>query len=134
MYIVSNPSMVPKGTIVQTLQTGSILVMTRAEYEALSVDGSYEQTILYYSYSDLLQRMLDAKAQEYGYDHILSAVSYADDACQKFAAEGAAFKTWRSLVWQYAHTTVNQVKDHTISLPTLQEFVDGAPDFVPPPA
>ena len=49
---------------------------------------------------DAVQAYLDGAAKDAGYDDIKSAVSYADEpAVPKFQAEGQAFRTWRSLVW-----------------------------------
>lgn len=50
-------------------------------------------------YSNAIQKVLDDKAKEYGYDNILSACTYKDSSNEKFAKEGQAFYTWRDVVW-----------------------------------
>lgn len=50
-----------------------------------------------------IQKILDSKAQEFGYDSIMSAISYLGDPINiTFANEATAFKEWRSRVWTYA--------------------------------
>jgi len=75
---------------------------------------------------------LDATAQEFGYDNILSAVSYVGDTNATLAAEGVAFKSWRSAVWSAALPQVNSVQQGTSVAPTHAAFVASLPVFIAP--
>ena len=58
----------------------------------------------------MIQSILDGTAQEYGYDSILSAISYLDSPSQNFAIEARSFLTWRDTVWNWYFNLVAQVK------------------------
>jgi hypothetical protein len=76
-----------------------------------------------------VQKILDAKAQEYRYDNIASAVTYADEpSVLKFQAEGKAFRAWRSLVWDAVYTYLADVLAGKKSFPTKEEL----PGLLPP--
>jgi hypothetical protein len=54
-----------------------------------------------------VQSRLDAQAQEWGYDNIFTAVTYAEEpAIPQFQAEGRVLRAWRSATWAtcYAST------------------------------
>lgn len=42
-----------------------------------------------------LDHVMYLKAKRYGYDNIVSAITYKDSHIEKFRIEGAAFKVWR---------------------------------------
>lgn len=80
------------------------------------------------SFESAVQSLHDTTAQKYGYDSIRSAISYADDpTVAEFQAEGQAFRTWRSLCWQYAYAQLAAVKAGTISVPSLADFLARLP-------
>lgn len=72
--------------------------------------------------TDLVQRFLDAKAQELNYDSCLSVCSYVDTGVQKFDDEGAAFRAWRSAVWEKGYAIVADVKAGKRGVPTEEEL------------
>jgi len=80
-----------------------------------------------------IQQLLDATAQKYGYDHIVSAVSYQGDAIEEWAAEGAAFFAWRSACWAKA----KEIQDGVLQgdpVPTVAEVLAQMPALgLPPP-
>lgn len=78
-----------------------------------------------------IQNELDRKAQEKGYDNIISACSYASGE-NLFQAEGLAFLKWRSDVWAKAYETLHLVQSGTIPLPTPEEAVAAMPALVLP--
>jgi len=81
-------------------------------------------------YSDAIQKMLDIKAVELGYDNIFTAVTYADEpGVPKFQSEGKALRKWRSLVWEYAYNTLGQVEQGIIEAPTIEDFIIGMPNY-----
>jgi len=61
---------------------------------------------------DIIQRHLDSKAKELGYDSLISAISYAEEpAVPKFQAEGQALRAWRSKVWAAAYAYLAEADD-----------------------
>ena len=75
-----------------------------------------------------VQSHLDASARARGYDGILSAVTYADDATvSTFQTEGIAFRTWRSLVWAYCYAQLDAVLAGTRTCPTAEELIAELP-------
>jgi hypothetical protein len=80
-----------------------------------------------------IQAELDRQAQAKGYDNIVSACSYAaQTAGDPFQAEGAAFLSWRSIVWLHAHDVLAQVQAGTVPMPTPVEAVAAMPALVLP--
>ena len=77
---------------------------------------------------------LDEVAVQYGYDNILSAVSYAGDPHPVYAADGDAFKAWRSAVWSAATAAIAAAKGGTAPMPTRAAFVAVLPAYVAPAA
>ena len=68
-----------------------------------------------------VQSHLDQSAQARGYDSILSAVSYADEAAvPRFQAEGLAFRAWRSQVWAACYELLADVNDGQIVEPASE--------------
>jgi hypothetical protein len=78
-------------------------------------------------YAAAIQAMLDASAQQRGYDDIQSAVSYRDDANATFAAEGQAYFAWRSAVWTYAYAELAKVRSGERAQPTVTAFLTELP-------
>lgn len=78
-----------------------------------------------------VQALLDARAQQSGYDGILSAASYAADPTGVFTAEGQAFSTWRSTVWAACYTALG-AHDPADPVPGLADFLATLPDYAPP--
>jgi hypothetical protein len=77
-----------------------------------------------------VQTILDTKAQTYGYDSMMTAVTYADEpAVPKFQAEGQAFRAWRSLVWQTAHDNLADIQAGLKPFPALDEIAALVPPF-----
>jgi hypothetical protein len=76
------------------------------------------------AFTRAVQAHLDAKAQEKGYDNILSACTYADDpTVAEFQQEGQIYRAWRSEVWQYFHQVLNDVLAGNRAEPTKEELL-----------
>ena len=80
--------------------------------------------------TNAVQRHLDAKAIEKGYDNIVSACSYAA-VPNLFQAEGIAFINWRSDVWAHCYGVMQAVQDGIRSVPTETELIAELPVYVP---
>ena len=73
-----------------------------------------------------VQSHLDTKAQEAGYDNILTACSYAG-APNPFEAESKTFVTWRGNVWAYCYSELQKVIAGTRPMPTLEDIISELP-------
>jgi len=79
-------------------------------------------------YEGAVQNQLDSAAKARGYDSLFTAISYAEEpAVPRFQADGQAFRRWRSLVWDYAHTELNAVLAGDKPQPNLDTFLAGLP-------
>ncbi len=72
---------------------------------------------------------MDAKARTYGYDHILSAASYATSTYDKLRIEGTAFKQWRDDVWGFLLTVLANVNAGTNTITTEAGLINSLPPF-----
>ena len=79
-----------------------------------------------------IQSTLDEKAQERGYDSILSLCTYATSPTAKFSAEGQAGVSWRDEVWAQGYSILANVESGTRAIPTADELLAELPDFVWP--
>lgn len=85
------------------------------------------------TYAAAVQSHMDAAAIAAGYDNINTAVSYADEpVVSRFQTEGAAFRAWRSLCWDYCYTQLAAVQSATRTQPTIAELVAELPALVLP--
>lgn len=77
----------------------------------------------------LIQRHLDGKAKERGYDSILSAVSYAVDQNSPFYAEAVAYASWRSAVWFRGFEILAEIESGSRSVPSDVELISLLPEL-----
>ena len=78
-----------------------------------------------------VQSHLDAKAQEKGYDGIVSACSYAG-AVNPFQAESQVYVAWRGDVWAYCYTELAKVESGERPVPEVADFIAELPELVLP--
>jgi len=78
---------------------------------------------------DLMQVHMDEKAVVYGYDHILSAVSYSDSTVEEWRTEGTAFKAWREAVWSFGLSLLAAIEAGTNTITTEAELLAALPAF-----
>ena len=84
-------------------------------------------------YMDEVQRYMDKTAQEYGYDDLKSAVTYADEPIvEKYQKEGQGFREWRSLNWIYCEQVFSDVKAGLRTAPTYEELIAELPELIIP--
>ena len=80
-----------------------------------------------------VQQWLDSTAQTLGYDSIVSAVSYAEEAAvPAFQAQGQALRAWRSQVWAACISVLADVTSGKMLPPTPPELIKLLPAFVAP--
>lgn len=122
--------------------TANVLTLHRKNYDGLadSIEANFswywqqaerEQTEqLTAQFTKAVQKWMDSKAQERGYDNIISACTYAGSTDEKFAAEGKAAKEWRDKVWRYCYDVVAQVVSGGRDVPTISELLAELPRLV----
>ena len=49
-----------------------------------------------------IQNTIDTLAKSWGYDNIVSAISYLSSSNKQYAADATALNTWRDAVWTWA--------------------------------
>lgn len=77
----------------------------------------------------LVQRHLDSKAKEFGYDDMKNAVTYADEpAVSRFQNEGQALRAWRSLVWEKCYLILDEVKSGKRQIPSDMALIKELPE------
>jgi len=76
-----------------------------------------------------VQSVLDSKAQEKGYDNIVSACSYAAGV-NPFQAEGLKFLEWRAAVWTKCYEVLAEVNANTRPVPSVEELIAELPSYV----
>lgn len=69
-----------------------------------------------------IQAHLDFKANEYGYDDMISACSYAGFT-NSFQIESQSFITWRANVWTASFMVLTDVEAGAIPTPTIDELI-----------
>lgn len=77
---------------------------------------------LKHSFISAIQNLLDRKAQENGYDSILSACSYAGYE-NPFRAEGEAYGIWRANCWAYCYGQLSLISNGSRLVPSIEEFM-----------
>lgn len=78
----------------------------------------------------VVQRHLDAKAQELGFDNIFTAVTYADEpSVPSFQAHGLALRSWRSKVWGACYALLTQVQSGHAPVPSPRALIAALPAF-----
>ncbi len=81
-------------------------------------------------YTQAIQAHMDSRAQQFGYDDIKTAVTYAEEpSVPRFQAEGQAFRAWRSACWDYCYTLLAEVKAGQRELPGVDQLVAELPEL-----
>ena len=78
-------------------------------------------------YTNYIQNILDEEAKKLGYDSCLSVCSYVNTGVAKFDAEGEAFRTWRSAVWNKGYEILALVLAGEMEIPSYEELVELLP-------
>lgn len=105
---------VPIYTIVSPRQDVEAVINEPAlvPFETEKTAATRQRTIQ--SLINALQRMLDSKAQEKGYDSALSCVSYLGSSVTSFNDEATAMHTWRSNVWAWGYQHLAEIGTGTL--------------------
>ena len=76
-----------------------------------------QQTQIIASYESAVQSMLDAFAQSWQYESILSAASYSASTVTKFQHEANVLIAWRDQVWSACYTSMVAIQGGTMAMP-----------------
>jgi len=82
------------------------------------------------NYGVVLQNHIDAMAREKQYENGFSCATYINSTNETWAQEAADFIAWRDACWQYAYDIQAQVEDGQINAPSVEDFINNAPDLV----
>ncbi len=80
----------------------------------------------------LVSNLLNAKANEYRYDSIHTAINAKDSHVVKFANEGTAFLQYWSNVWAFMDQLELDVVNNVRTIPTDEQLISELPVFVAP--
>lgn len=83
-----------------------------------------------------VQILMDNTAKVWGYDDMLTAVTYADEPIvARYQTDGQALRAWRSTVWDACEQIFADVQAETRTAPTVEELlleIPQAPEQTPP--
>ncbi len=80
------------------------------------------------AYMAAVQQHMDARAVGFGYDDLVSVVTYAEEpAVARYQAEGHAFRAWRSACWSTCEQMLAAVKAGDRPAPTHEELIAELP-------
>lgn len=83
-------------------------------------------------FKQVVQNILDTKAQSKGYDDIVSACSYAGYE-NEFRQEGEAFGIWRAKCWRWGYDLLAKYQNTpTKKIPSIEEIIKTMPEYEEP--
>lgn len=82
------------------------------------------------AYMATVQQYMDETARAFGYDDLISVVTYAEEpAVARYQAEGQAFRAWRSGCWSTCEAMLAAVKSGDRPAPTHDELIAELPEL-----
>lgn len=82
------------------------------------------------AYMAAVQQHMDDTARTFGYDDLISVVTYAEEpAVPRYQAEGLAFRSWRSACWSTCEQMLAAVKAGNRAAPTHEELIAELPEL-----
>ena len=88
---------------------------------------TYKHKLISKQLGNIAQQYMDKYASYYDYDSCNIACSYIDTGVVKYDAEGAAFRKWRSAVWEKVYQIVDDVAVGNVEMPDQPTFVEQLP-------
>lgn len=83
-------------------------------------------------YRSAVSAFIDAKARSFGFDSIVTAVTYADEpADPRNQSYGVALRAWRSRCWKKGRETLATWRGGGAE-PTVEELIASLPEFIAP--
>jgi hypothetical protein len=87
----------------------------------------FQTEILSKHIETLVQGHLDQTANDWGYDNIISAVSYIGSPNTTYNNEGVMFRNWRDGIWVYVNAERVKFEAGTRAMPTDAELIAELP-------
>lgn len=121
--------------------TANVLIITRRNFDGIakSIEDNFEwywqqgeqEQIrkLTNQFTGVVQKWMDNKVQERGYDNIVSACTYIYSSDPIFAKEGNAAKEWRDKVWRHCYDVVADVVSGKRGIPSTNELLRELPQL-----
>jgi hypothetical protein len=78
-------------------------------------------------YATAMKQHLDTVAQSRRYDNAISLALHTSSSIPAWAAEAAAFVSWRDAVWSYAYEQLAAVQSGQAPAPTVSGFIASLP-------
>lgn len=97
--------------------------------EAVAASNSTPEQLEAARVALVIQDLLDSTARGYGFDSILSAVSYLNDRNPEFSSNARKLFDWRSRVWTTAAQIKTKILSGEIQQPTDEEFLAMLPSI-----
>lgn len=97
---------------------GKVIVPDERGFPVLQEPPAPSSAQLEAHFIDIIQRRLDAFAQERNYDSILAACSYSTSSVAKFRTEGQTCVTLRDSTWTAAYDILGKVRAGLRTLPS----------------
>lgn len=83
------------------------------------------------AYMSAVQVHMDSKAREYGYDNLISVISYANEPIvTKYQKEGQGFSEWRSLCWAHCEQVHTDVENNVRTAPSHEQLIEELPELI----
>lgn len=99
-----------------------------AEIEARGAAVPATEAEIVAAYMSAVQQHMDAGAVSFGYDNLISVITYAEEpAVARYQAEGQAFRAWRSACWLACEQMLAAVKAGERPAPTHAELIAELP-------
>lgn len=99
-----------------------------AEIEARRETFEPTEAQIVAAYMAAVQQHMDARAISFGYDNLISVITYAEEpAVARYQAEGQAFRAWRSACWLACEQMLAAVKAGERAAPTHAELIAELP-------
>lgn len=127
------PTETPSKDVILILDSGVERPATAeeiAEIEARAAAAQPSEAETVAAYMAAVQRHMDALAVSFGYDNLISVITYAEEpAVPRYQAEGQAFRAWRSACWLACEQMLAAVKAGERSAPTHAELIAELPEL-----
>ena len=100
------------------------------QFDLTMKDESTVANVLKSRLTKAVQDHMDVTANQYGYDNIFTACTYANSNNLTFKNQSLAFISWRDSVWEYCFTVLADVQNQLRTIPSESDLISELPLFV----
>jgi len=119
------------GETYESLQWFSEDIPKPTEQEINAQWPLFQQSLLLKSYTKAIENRILEVVKSYSYDSAVSMATYVTSTNPAWQAEAIAFVAWRDMVYEYGYSVLAAVEEGE-PVPTLEEFIAGIPNWIPP--